>query len=245
MPKLLMLIQKNDFIEIEFTGKVKDGEVFDSNIKKDLEKLDQGHSHEIEAKPLVICIGQGMFLKGVEDYLTGKDLGAYEISLTPERAFGNRMPQFVQMIPSKIFKEQKLTPYPGASFNFDGRVGRVLTVSGGRIMVDFNNPLAGKDVYYSIKILRKVDDLNEKINAFIDFLFRQNLKFEVKEKTLTIYTPKQMTKFIELFADKFKEIFDLELKVEKTDEETRPSVAELEEVKEEKKEVKETKNEMA
>ena len=34
-----MALQKKDFIEIEFTGKVKDGEVFDSNIKEDLKKL--------------------------------------------------------------------------------------------------------------------------------------------------------------------------------------------------------------
>lgn len=213
-----MSIQKNDFIEIEFTGKVKDGEVFDSNMKKDLEKLHQGHSHEIEAKPLVICIGQGMFLKGVEDYILGKELGSYEISLTPEKAFGNRMPQFVQMIPSKIFGEQKLNPYPGATFNFDGKVGRVLTVSGGRIMVDFNNPLAGKDVHYTIKVNRIVENIDEKIDSFIDFLFRNKLKFEVKEKILRIYALKDMAKFIELFADKFKEVFDLELKVEETEE---------------------------
>ncbi|MBI3623126.1 peptidylprolyl isomerase [Candidatus Pacearchaeota archaeon] len=231
-----MPFQKNDFIEIEFTGRVKDGEVFDSNLKKDLEKLHQGHSHEIEAKPLIICIGQGMFLKGVEDYLAGKEIGAYEISLTPEKAFGNRAPQLVQMIPSKIFREQKLNPFPGATFNFDGRVGKILTVSGGRVMIDFNNPLAGKDVSYKINVLRKVESLDEKIKSFIDFLFRQDLKFEVKEKTLIIYSLQQMKKFIELFGDKFKEIFDLDLKVEKTDEETRPSVAELEEVEEEIKE---------
>ena len=34
-----MALKKKDFIEIEFTGKIKGGEVFDSNIKKDLEKL--------------------------------------------------------------------------------------------------------------------------------------------------------------------------------------------------------------
>ena len=35
-----MTLQKNDFLEIEFTGKIKDGEIFDSNIKKDIEKAE-------------------------------------------------------------------------------------------------------------------------------------------------------------------------------------------------------------
>ena len=33
-----MAFQKNDFIEINFTGKIKDGVIFDSNIKEDIEK---------------------------------------------------------------------------------------------------------------------------------------------------------------------------------------------------------------
>ncbi|HLC77522.1 MAG TPA: peptidylprolyl isomerase [Candidatus Nanoarchaeia archaeon] len=209
-----MNIQKNDFIEIEFSSKIKDGELFDSNIKEDLEKLHHGHSHNIKAKPLIFCIGQGMFLKGVEDFLLDKDLGTYNIDLTPEKAFGPRLPQFVQTISAKVFREQKLNPYPGASFNFDGRVGKVLTVSGGRIMVDFNNPLAGKDVSYKVTVLRKVEDINEKIKAFIEFLFRKDLKFEIKEKTLTIYADVQLSRLVQLFEGKFKEIFDLGLKVE-------------------------------
>ena len=86
------------------------------------------------------------------------------------------------MIPIKLFKAQKLNPYPGAVFNFDGRIAKVLSVSGGRVMVDFNNPLAGKIVIYEINVLRKVDDLNEKIKSFINFLFRRDLKFSIQDK---------------------------------------------------------------
>jgi len=46
-----MTLKKGDFIEIEFTGKLKDGEIFDSNIKEDLKKLHEGHDHPIETKP--------------------------------------------------------------------------------------------------------------------------------------------------------------------------------------------------
>lgn len=204
-----MTLQKKDFIKIEFTGKVKDGEIFDSNIKEDLKDANL----KTESKPFIFCLGEGMFLKGVEDFLIGKDIGEYEIELTSEKAFGKRDANLVQMMPIKIFAEQKVNPVPGAMFNFDGRIAKILTVSGGRVMVDFNNPIAGKDVVYKIKVLRKVEDKNEKIKAFIDFLFKRDLKFEVKDKKLIIEVEKQMKNFVEMFKDKFKDIFDLELEV--------------------------------
>jgi len=40
------------------------------------------------------------------------------------------------MIPLKVFIEHKINPVPGAVLTFDNRLGKVLTVSGGRIMVD-------------------------------------------------------------------------------------------------------------
>ena len=80
-----MPLQKNDFIEMEFTGKIKDGSVFDSNIKEDLEKLHEGHDHPVETKPLIFPLGQRMFLEGIDNFLIGKDIGEYEIELSPEK----------------------------------------------------------------------------------------------------------------------------------------------------------------
>lgn len=220
-----MNIQKNDFIEIEFTGRIKGGGIFDSNIKKDLEEIHKGHNHPIETKPLIFVLGQGMFLKGVEDFLINKPSKSaeYEIELSPEQAFGKRDTKLIQIIPMKIFREQNLKPSQGAAFNFDGRMGRIITISGGRIIVDFNNPLAGKEVAYKIKILRKVEDLREKIKSFIEFLFRKELDFEVKDKKIVIKTESGMKQFVELFKDKFKEIFDLDLEVESTIDVDKPS----------------------
>ena len=207
-------IKEKDFIEIEFTGKVKDGEVFDSTIKEELEKLHSGHDHPVEAKPFIFCLGQGMFLKALDDFLVGKETGKnYEVELEPEQAFGKRSPSLIHRIPMSVFKEQKVNPAPGIAFNFDGRVGKILTVSGGRVMVDFNSFLAGKTVIYKIKVLRKVADLNEKVKALNEFFFRREFKFEVKDEKLIIRADKSFVKFVELFKDKFKDILGLELEV--------------------------------
>ncbi len=210
-----MELSKKDFIEIEFTGKIKDGEIFDSNIKKNLEKINPN----AKTKPLVFCLGEAMFLKGIDDFLSGKDVGEYGIELQPEKAFGNRDSKLVQMMPMKIFNEQKVNPVPGTMFNFDGRIAKILTVSGGRVMVDFNNPLAGKTVVYDIKVLRKIVDLNEKIKALIEFFTKKDFKFEIKDKKLIIYTDKQFSQFLSLFKDKFKEILELDLEIKEIVEE--------------------------
>lgn len=204
-----MKLKKKDFVELEFTGRVKDGEIFDSNIKKDLKKMNS----EAKAKPFIFSLGQGMFIRGVENFLIGKDIGEYEIDISAEDAFGKRDAKLIQRIPVHVFREHDLKPVPGIVFNFDGRIGKVLTASGGRVMVDFNNPIAGKDVVYKIRILRKVEKLEEKVRAFMDFLFRQEFKFEIKDKKLMIYADKQMIKFIEVFKDKFMDVLDLSLEV--------------------------------
>jgi len=208
-----MLLKEKDFIEIEFKGRIKEGEIFDSNIKRELKKINQ----KAEAKPFVYSLGQDMFLKGIDQFLIGKKIGKYTIELTPEKAFGKRDVKQIQMMPTKVFNEQKINPVQGHVFNFDGKMGKVLTVSGGRVIVDFNIPLAGKEVIYNINILRKVEDVNEKIKALNEFLFRQELKFELKDKKLFLEIEKGMAQFVGLFKDKYKSILNLDLKIKEVE----------------------------
>lgn len=205
-----MDLKEKDFIEIEFTGKIKDGEVFDSNIKEDIKKAEL----KTPAKPFVFALGQGMFLKGVDEFLIGKESNKkYHIELSPEKAFGTRDLTKIQLVPLNIFKQHKVSPFPGAVFNFDGKIAKILSVSGGRVRVDFNNPLAGKEVEYDVKVLRKIEDIKEKINSFNKFLFKKQFKLEIKDKKLILDVEKPLVKFVEMFKEKFKEIFELELEV--------------------------------
>jgi len=217
-----MDLKEKDFIEIEFTGRVRNGEVFDSNVKEELEKMHGGHNHEINAEPFIFCLGQNMFLKSIDEFLIGKpDKEAeYNIDLEPENAFGKRNTQLVQKIPLKVFHEKNVRPVPGTVLNFDGRAGKILTVSGGRVMVDFNHSLAGKPISYAIKILRKVTDQKEKIDAVNKFFFGKKLDFEVKDKNLTIKVEKQFVPLGNLFKDKYKEILDLDLEAKESETES-------------------------
>jgi FKBP-type peptidyl-prolyl cis-trans isomerase 2 len=207
-----MQFQKHDFIEIEFTGKVKDtNQIFDSNIPEELKKINP----DAKAKPLIFCLGEDMFLKGVEEFLlTQSELNKdFEIELSPEKAFGLRDSKLVQVVPISVFYQQKISPHPGAVFNFDGKLGKVLSVSGGRVITDFNNLLAGKTVIYNVKVLRKVEDITEKVNSVLEFFLRKTLPFEIKDKKLIVDAEKGFAEFLMLFKDKFKEMLDLDLEI--------------------------------
>jgi len=202
-----MTFKKNDFLEIEFTGKIKNGDIFDSNIPEVAKQINPS----VKTKPYIFALGNEMFIKGVDSFLIGKDIGEYKIEISPENGFGQRDPSRIKKLPQKIFTENKLNPYPGVIFNFDNEAGKVLAVSSGRVLVDFNHPLAGKLTEYQIKVLRKVTDINEKINALNDFFFKQQFKFIILENQLQITVPKLFIPFFNPLKKKYKSLLDLDL----------------------------------
>ena len=99
--------------------------------------------------------------------------------------------------------------------------GTVKSVAGGRIMVDFNNPLAGKDIKLNYKVLSKVDDMAEKISVIMETVLRipRNLfEVSVKDKNITLKAPMQFVGTEEILSKTFKETIsdykDYNLKIE-------------------------------
>lgn len=203
------ILKKKDFIEIDFIGKTEEGKVFDSNIREELEKL----GSKIPPKSFTYSLGENMFLDGIDEYLEGKSPGKYEITLEPEKAFGKRNPQLIKTIPLSAFKGQPNQPQTGMMFNFDGNIAKIVSVSGGRVMADFNHPLAGKKVIYEIDVKRKISDLNEKVKALMNFFFRKEFNFEIKEEKIIVQAEKDAIQFLTLFADKFKDILEKDFEI--------------------------------
>jgi len=225
--------KKGDFAEIEFIGKAN-GEIFDTNIREEAEKINL----EIETKPLIVCIGQEMLVKGFDKELEDKEIGKkYKIKLSPEDAFGTRNKELIKIIPLRIFKEKDIAPYPGAVLNLDGLLAKILTVSGGRVITDFNNPLSSKEIEYDFTILRKVIDENEKINSLQDFFFKKRFEFSVGDKKIIF--DKEAEPFVKMLGQKFKEILGKEVEVGEKKEDKEQTKEKVEVEKEKKREKKE------
>ena len=138
------MIKKKDFVELRFTG-YSNGDIFDSNIEEDLKKIDP----KGEAKPTIVVVGERMIVPGFDSALEEKEIGKdYEIKVSAKDGFGERRRELVKTIPLKIFREKQINPYPGMVLAMDNSLARVITISGARVLTDFNNPLAGKDLTY-------------------------------------------------------------------------------------------------
>ncbi len=209
-----MAFQNNDFLELEYTGKTQDNKVFDTNIQEEAKKLGLDKVASIS----IICLGQNMILKAIDEFLVGKETGKYTLTLEPEQAFGLRQPSLVKIMPLSVFQKQQVYPQPGMVFSFDNALGKVSTVSGGRVIVDFNNPLASKQIIYELNIKRKVSSQEEKVKALMFAFFQTQLPFKLENSKLIIETKDNFSKFVVLFKDKFKEIINLDLEVEEVQE---------------------------
>mgnify|MGYP001574579688 CR=1 FL=1 len=190
-------IQLHDFIEIDYTGKLADGTVFDTTnekVAKEHHLHSQNPNHKY--KPAVICVGERQLLPGLDMQLVDKELETeYTVTLPPEKAFGKRDIKQVKIIPMNMFRQHNVQPQPGLQVDVDGEMGLVTRVSGGRVMVNFNHPLAGKEVVYSYKVLRKVTDQKEKVTAFLSAILRlpaEAMKIEVKDDAATVTIPGEL-----------------------------------------------------
>jgi len=203
---------KKDFVEINFLGRnLQTNEVFDTNITEEAKKI----KIELSGKPLIVSVGAGMVVPGFDEALEDKEVGKkYSIKISAERAFGKRQPDLVRMIPLKVFAQQKIYPQAGMTFALDNNLVKIISVSGGRVMVDFNNPLAGKEVEYEFIINRIISDIREKANALQRFFFEQEFEFEIDDKNKKlIFKDLKLTPILNAFREKFKEFLDMDVEI--------------------------------
>ncbi|MDP4039883.1 MAG: FKBP-type peptidyl-prolyl cis-trans isomerase [Candidatus Pacearchaeota archaeon] len=206
------IVRKKDFIELKFTG-YSNGNIFDSNIPEDLKSL----SPDAKPEKTIVIVGENMIVPGFDKALEGKELNKeYEIEIPYLDGFGQRRRELVKTIPLNVFRSQNINPKPGAALLLDNQFARVITISGARVITDFNNPLSGKDLKYKFIITRKVIDLNEKSEAFFQFFLRFKPDFEISETAVFVKGPQIFEQMINLQKEKFKDLIgkDLEFKLE-------------------------------
>ena len=209
------IIKHHDFIELDYTGMLLDGTIFDTTQKSVAEQHHQGHTHDQKYKPATVCVGEQQLLPGFDVQLEGKEIAKeYTIALKPEEAFGKRDIKKVKIVPTSTFKEHNLQPHPGLRINVDGEMGTITSISGGRVIVNFNHPLAGKEVQYAFTIRRKITDPKEQIMAFLQTSLRlppENINVTIAENKAHVALPMNFPKpFLDAVGKKLVELTNLE-----------------------------------
>ena len=161
----------DELVKIEYSGKVE-GRGFDTT-SADEAKASGFFDEKASYGPVLIPVGKGMVIKGLDEALSGVKQGdSKTLSFGPEKAFGMRNSELVKLVPIAEFRKQGVEPYPGMPVELDNNKARVQSVSGGRVRVDFNHPLAGQSVDYSFKVLSVFTTADEKIDAISDDLLK-------------------------------------------------------------------------
>jgi len=184
-----MTVERGDFISLSYTGRLDNGDVFDTtdeNVAKENGLLAEGVSYA----PITIVVGENMVVKGLDEDLIGKKPG-YEgqIKIAPQDAFGQRIPELIEVVPTRRFEKR---PAPGMRVTLDNRTGTVESVIGGRVRVDFNSPYAGRTVTYDYKIGGTIVDTVEKTKGLFKYYLNRDFDVSIADDRLIVEMPYEL-----------------------------------------------------
>lgn len=192
-----MPLQKGDFILINYTAKVKEtNEVFDTTIEE-IAKKERLYKEGELYEPKLVVIGEGWVLKTLDESLTTMKLNkAQSVEVPPDKAFGPRDPEKVKRVPLKqLLAKDVHNPTIGMRIDYNGKMATIRSIGAGRVLLDFNPPLAGKTLVYEVTVNKKLDTNEKKVVALIHrripAVEPEKFKFTIQKKTLTIDMPEE------------------------------------------------------
>lgn len=196
-PRIEGAVNNGDFIIIEMTGKAAEtGEIFDTT-NEEVAKEHGLYSEDRIYGPKLVVVNDGWVLKGLDQKLRGVKPGeTTTIEIAPEDAFGERDTNNIQLIPFRILRSKGVNPIIGSEIEIDGRNAVIRSVGAGRVQVDYNHPLSGRNIIYEVNVNKIIEDSDEKIKALINrrFVGIEADKFTTKkdDKKLTIQIPDEI-----------------------------------------------------
>ncbi len=136
-------IAEGTTVTLHFSLTLTDGKVIDTNF---------------ESQPATFTVGDGNLLKGFEKSIMGLAAGAKEsLIIKPEAGFGAHNPSNLQQIPRDQFSgDIELTEGLMLSFADAQKAelpGVVVAFDNKEVTIDFNHPLAGRDIIFAVDIL--------------------------------------------------------------------------------------------
>lgn len=136
--------KNGDTVQVSYTGKLKDGTVFDTSVGRE---------------PLEFTLGSGEMIPGFEKAVLGMKVGEKKTFTIPaDEAYGQprkelivELPRqgFVSDIPPEVGQQLQATDSNGSVI-----IATVVKVTDTTITLDANHPLAGKDLTFEIELLK-------------------------------------------------------------------------------------------
>lgn len=135
--------KQGDTVKVHYTGKLEDGNVFDSSANRD---------------PLEFTVGEGRLIRGIEEAVVGMIPGESKtIDIPSEQAYGPHRDELVVLVDKEQFPPD-VEPEVGDQLQMRQANGMpvVVTVaetSDESVTLDANHPLAGKDLKFDLELV--------------------------------------------------------------------------------------------
>jgi len=139
----MSLVKKGSRVKILYTGKLKDGSVFETNIGD---------------APLEFTVGKGKVIKGFENAVMGMKVGETKtVTIKPADAYGAKDQVLIWVVPQpELPAGTAIETETEVAYNrADGTevAGRITKIEDGQVTIDGNHPLAGRNLTFEIKII--------------------------------------------------------------------------------------------
>ncbi|MBN1215942.1 MAG: FKBP-type peptidyl-prolyl cis-trans isomerase [Candidatus Lokiarchaeota archaeon] len=220
-------VEQGDFVLLKITGRTQKGKVFRVSSEEDAKKA--GIYDEQDAKnghytPEFVVVGKPGFLnEGLMQTLEQmKYFEKKSVRIPPVKAFGKRDPAKIERIGIAKFRKMNEGKMPELGHEFTKNTkqgaqrGIITNIIQGKVIIDYNHPLAGQNIDYNVEILDKIETFDKKIEYFMlnkgipkENISQFNLNYNKNDKSLEIRIP-QMFLFQNLTYLKFGLAMDLQ-----------------------------------
>ena len=141
--KNMTQVKEGDVVKVHYTGKLTNGEQFDSSVGRE---------------PLEFTVGAGQMIKGFDDAMPGMNVGEKKtVSIKPEHGYGEKSDDAIIEFPKEnVPPDMKLEPgMPLTLSNQDGQPVPVIVVEvkDDVVVLDANHFLAGQDLVFDIELV--------------------------------------------------------------------------------------------
>ena len=139
-----MNIKNGQTVNIHYVGTLKDGTEFDNS--------------RTRGNPLSFTVGSGQILPAFEKAVQQMKIGETKsLSLKPDEAYGDIVPDAIQPVPRTSFAPE-VTLQVGEMVSGQSPDGKPIqatieSIDEDVVILDFNHPLAGKDINFDIELL--------------------------------------------------------------------------------------------
>ncbi len=163
-----MTFQKGDYVLLEYTVVDKDdNKVVETTIEDKAKEAGIYRPDEVY-EPRLIIIGETRLFEPLEQAIMNSNEGQeVTVEVSPDKAFGQRDASKVRVISIREFYRYGKLPRVGDIVEINNQQARVVSITGGRVTLDFNHPLAGKTLIVTAKVVKKLETTEDKIRYLI------------------------------------------------------------------------------